>query len=121
MGARLKKVCLLLALTLSVSTLTSLDAATAATFYLGDGTTDADSETVTFTPAGVMPAQGVAAATLTAKTTGYGVEDSLKTVLASPTVASVVAAGAAFGASELAALFNASLRFKLGRVPNTAA
>ena len=31
MGARLKKVCLLLALTLSVSTLTSLDAATAAT------------------------------------------------------------------------------------------
>jgi hypothetical protein len=64
---------------------------------VGSVTAVADSETVTFTPAGVMPAQGVAAATLTATTTGYGVETGVKTVLASPTVASVVAAGTAAG------------------------
>jgi hypothetical protein len=67
---------------------------------VGSVTAVADSETVTFTPAGVMPAQGVVAATLTATTTGYGVETGLKTVLASPTVASVVAAGAANGSSS---------------------
>jgi hypothetical protein len=64
---------------------------------VGSVTATADSETVTFTPAGVMPAQGVAAATLTATTTGYGVETGLKTVLASPTASSVVAAGTAAG------------------------
>jgi hypothetical protein len=67
---------------------------------VGSVTAVADSETVTFTPAGVMPAQGVAAATLTASTTGYGVETGLKTVLASPTATSVVAAGAANGSSS---------------------
>jgi hypothetical protein len=67
---------------------------------VGSVTAVADSETVTFTPAGVMPAQGVAAVTVSATTTGYGVETGLKTVLASPTVASVVAAGAANGSSS---------------------
>jgi trimeric autotransporter adhesin len=70
------------------------------TFTVASETAVADSETVTITPAGIMPAQGVAAATLTATTTGYGVETGLKTVLASPTVASVVAAGAANGLSS---------------------
>jgi len=68
---------------------------------VGSVTDTADSETVTFTPAGVMPAQGVAAASIAATTTGYGVETALDTVLASPTAASVVAAGTAAG-SELA-------------------
>ena len=36
-------------------------------------------------------------------------------------VSVVVAAGAAFGAIELAALFSALPRFEFGRVPNTAA
>ena len=70
------------------------------TFTVASETAVADSETVTITPAGIMPAQGVAAATLTATTTGYGVETGLKTVLASPTAASVVAAGAANGSSS---------------------
>jgi hypothetical protein len=70
------------------------------TFTVASETTTADSETVTITPAGIMPAQGVVAATLTAVTTGYGVETGLKTVLASPSVASVVAAGAANGLSS---------------------
>jgi hypothetical protein len=68
---------------------------------VGSVTATADSETVTFTPAGVMPAQGVAAATLTATTSGYGVETAVDTALSSPTAASVVAAGTA-GALEAA-------------------
>jgi hypothetical protein len=68
---------------------------------VGSVTATADSETVTFTPAGVMPAQGVVAATMTATTTGYGVETAVKTALTSPTAASVVAAGTS-GASEVA-------------------
>jgi len=67
---------------------------------VGSKTATADTETVTFTPAGVMPAQGVAAVTVSATTTGYGVETALDTVLASPTAASVVAAGTAAGSEQ---------------------
>jgi hypothetical protein len=60
---------------------------------VGSKTTTADSETITFTPAGVLPALGVAAATLTATTTGYGVETNVKTTLTTPSSTNVVKAG----------------------------
>ena len=71
------------------------------TITVGSVTATADSETITLTPLGVMPAQGVAAATLTATTTGYGVETNVDTVLTTPSSANVVKAGTA-AASEAA-------------------
>jgi len=62
---------------------------------IGSKTTDADTRTITFTPQGVLPSLGVAAVTLVATTTGYGVETSVKTALTSPTASNVVKAGTA--------------------------
>jgi len=57
-------------------------------------TATADSETVTFTPAGVMPAQGVAAKTLVATTAAIGTATGVVTAVTAPTSASVIKAGA---------------------------
>jgi hypothetical protein len=53
----------------------------------------ADSETVTFTPGGVMPSQGVVAKTLVATTAALGTATSVVTAVAAPTSASVIKAG----------------------------
>jgi hypothetical protein len=54
----------------------------------------ADSETVTFTPAGIMPSQGVVAKTLVATTAALGTATAVKTAVTAPTSASVIKAGA---------------------------
>ena len=62
---------------------------------IGSESATPDSETVTFTPAGVLPSLGVAAKTLAAKTVGYGVETSVATTLTTPSATNLVKAGTA--------------------------
>ena len=57
-------------------------------------TATADSETVSFTPGGVMPSQGVATKTLVATTAAAGTSTSVVTSVTAPTSASVIKAGA---------------------------
>ena len=68
----------------------------------------ADTETITVTPLGTLPALGVAAVTFTAKTIGYGVETNVKTVLTTPSSSNVVKAGTA-NTSEAAYVVDTSV------------
>jgi len=69
-------------------------------FLIGSVTTTADSETITLTPGGVMPAQGVVAKKITASSAAYGTETAVKTALTSPSATTVVAAGTKAGSEN---------------------
>ena len=60
------------------------------TLTVGSRSAVADTEVITLTPAGVLPATGVVAKTLTASTVAYGSETAVDAVLSAPTDASVV-------------------------------
>jgi hypothetical protein len=76
---------------------------------VGSKSTTADAETVTFTPRGVLPSLNVAAVTLSATTTGYGVETAVDAVLTTPSATNLVKAGTAAG-SEAAYTVDTSVR-----------
>jgi len=69
-------------------------------FLIGSVTTTADTETITLTPGGVMPAQGVVAKKITASTAAYGTETAVRTTLTSPTATTVVSAGTKAGSEN---------------------
>ncbi len=64
------------------------------TLYIGAKGTTADSEAFTFTPAGVLPGNGVVAVKLTATSAAIGTSTSVVTAVTAPTSASVIKAGA---------------------------
>jgi hypothetical protein len=63
-------------------------------------TATADSETITLTPGGVMPAQGVVAKKITASSAAYGTETAVRTTLTSPKATTVVSAGTKAGSEN---------------------
>jgi len=63
------------------------------TLYIGAQGTTADTEVFTFTPAGVLPGNGVVAATLTATAAAIGTSTAVVTAVTAPTSASVIKAG----------------------------
>jgi len=69
-------------------------------FLVGSVTATADSETITLTPGGVMPAQGVVAKKITATSAAYGTETAVRTALTSPSATTVVAAGTKAGSEN---------------------